>query len=90
MISNFFIYSGASSGAAYKGNANFTAVDKAYPAGGMVKPGTHQTVTYTAVMAGPTEAKTVTFTGGTASTTIKIATGAPARAFLDNIVITIN
>lgn len=124
---------GAPSGTPWTGNDNFTAVDKAYPAGGMVKlgtssvvgyitskplnltanggtftvsfdvkgwsaggtiivsaNGTDQTITYTALMAGPTEAKTVTFTGGTASTTVKIATGAPARAFLDNIVIKTN
>jgi len=124
---------GAPSGTPWTGNDNFTAVDKAYPVGGMVKlgtssvvgyitikplnltanggtftvsfdvkgcsaggtiivsaSGTDQTVTYTALMAGPTETKTVTFTGSTASTTVKIATGAPARAFLDNIVIKTN
>lgn len=124
---------GAPSGTPWTGNDNFTVVDKAYAAGGMVKlgtssvagyitskplnlsanggsftvsfdvkgwtaagtiivsaNGTDQTVNYTAVMSGTPETKTVTFTGGTASTTVKIATGAPARAFLDNIVIKTN
>lgn len=46
-----------------------------------------QTVTYTAVMADDFETKTVTFTGGQANSTIKIATSAK-RAFIDNVVVT--
>ena len=49
--------------------------------------GTSQTITYTSKMAGNFETKTVDFSDGTASTTIKIATTAK-RAFIDNIKIT--
>lgn len=46
-----------------------------------------QTVTYTATIAGPFENKTVTFSGGTANSTIRIETTAK-RAFIDNVVVT--
>lgn len=49
--------------------------------------GAAQTVTYKSVMTGNFETKTLEFTGGTSSTTIKIATSAK-RAFLDNIIVT--
>lgn len=49
--------------------------------------GASQTVTYTNKMADEFVTKTIDFTGGTASTTIKIATSAK-RAFIDNIKIT--
>lgn len=49
--------------------------------------GAAQTVTYTSVMTGNFETKILEFTGGTSSTTIKIATSAK-RAFLDNIIVT--
>lgn len=45
-----------------------------------------QTVTYTSVMAGSFEAKTLNFTGGSANSTVKLETTAK-RAFLDDIVI---
>lgn len=45
-----------------------------------------QTVTYTQVMAGSFESKTVNFTGGTSSTVITFATTAK-RAYLDDVVI---
>ncbi len=114
------------------GNGNFTAVTKAYSAGGAVRLGTGnatgsitskilnlrgnggnftvnfkvkgwtavegnltitatgltpQTVTYTSVMSGNFEAKTLNFSGGTANSTIKFATTAN-RAFLDDVVVT--
>ena len=43
-----------------------------------------QTVTYTAVMAGSFETKSVTFTGGVANSTVKIETTAK-RAYIDNV-----
>jgi hypothetical protein len=46
-----------------------------------------QTVTYSSVMAGAFETKTVSFSGGTANSTVTIATTAK-RAFLDDLVIT--
>lgn len=46
-----------------------------------------QTVTYTSVMAGNFEAKTLNFSGGTANSTITFATTAK-RAFLDDVVVT--
>jgi len=46
-----------------------------------------QTVTYTATIAGPFQNKTVTFSGGTANSTIRIETTAK-RAFIDNVVVT--
>jgi hypothetical protein len=46
-----------------------------------------QTVTYTNVMAGTFETKTVSFAGGTANSTVTIATTAQ-RAYLDDLVIT--
>jgi hypothetical protein len=46
-----------------------------------------QTVTYTNVMAGTFETKTVSFAGGTANSTVTIATTAK-RVFLDDLVIT--
>lgn len=49
--------------------------------------GASQTITYTNKMADGFVTKTIDFTGGTASTTIKIATSAK-RAFIDNIKIT--
>ena len=49
--------------------------------------GTAQTVTYTQTMSGTFETKSLSFTGGSANTTITIATTAK-RAFLDDIVIT--
>jgi hypothetical protein len=48
---------------------------------------TSQTVSYTQVMAGTFETKTVNFTGGTAGMTITIGTTAK-RAFIDDVVIT--
>ena len=45
---------------------------------------TAQTVTYTAVMSGSFETKSVTFTGGVANSTVKIETTAK-RAFIDNV-----
>lgn len=45
---------------------------------------TAKTVTYTSVMAGAFETKTVTFTGGVAGSTVKIETTAK-RAFIDNV-----
>ncbi|NDC74766.1 hypothetical protein EBZ70_05665 [bacterium] len=48
-----------------------------------------QTVTYTQVMAGTFESKTVNFTGGTSSTVITIGTTAK-RAFIDDVVIATN
>lgn len=50
---------------------------------------TAQTVTYTAVLAGAFETKTLSFTGGTAGSTIKIATSAK-RAFIDNVKVVTN
>ena len=49
--------------------------------------GTAQTLTYSANMSAPFETKSLSFTGGTANTTLTIATTAQ-RAFLDDIVIT--
>jgi len=49
--------------------------------------GTAQTVTYAQTMSGTFETKSLSFTGGTANTTITIATTAK-RAYLDDIVIT--
>ncbi len=46
-----------------------------------------QTVTYTATITGEFETKTINFTGGTASTVLKIETTAK-RAFIDDVVIT--
>ena len=46
-----------------------------------------QTVSYTATMSGEFETKTVSFTGGTASTVLKIET-TTKRAFIDDVVIT--
>jgi subtilisin-like proprotein convertase family protein len=46
-----------------------------------------QTNTYTAVMAGDFEAKTLNFTGGTNNSTIKIETTS-RRAFIDDVVVT--
>jgi hypothetical protein len=46
-----------------------------------------QTVSYTATMTGEFETKTLNFTGGTATTTIKIETTAK-RAFIDDVVVT--
>lgn len=48
--------------------------------------GSPQTVTYSANMTAPFESKSLSFTGGTSSTTITIATTAN-RAFIDDIVI---
>lgn len=45
---------------------------------------TAQTVTYTAVMAGTFETKTLSFTGGTAGSAVKIETTAK-RAYIDNV-----
>jgi hypothetical protein len=45
-----------------------------------------QTVTYTATMSGDFETKTLSFTGGTSATTIKIETTAK-RAFLDDVAV---
>jgi hypothetical protein len=45
-----------------------------------------QTVTYTATMSGDFETKTLSFTGGTSATTIKIETTAK-RAFLDDVTV---
>ncbi len=47
---------------------------------------TPQTVSYTAVMSGSFETKTINFTGGTASSTVKIETTAK-RAFIDNVLV---
>ncbi|MGU3377309.1 T9SS type A sorting domain-containing protein [Chryseobacterium sp. M5A1_1a] len=48
----------------------------------------NQTVAYTAVMSGTPEAKTVTFTGGQASSTVTFETPTTSfRSYLDNIVI---
>lgn len=49
--------------------------------------GSAQTVTYSATMSDPYETKSLSFTGGSSSTTITIATTAK-RAFLDDVVIT--
>ena len=49
--------------------------------------GTGQTVSYTQTMSGTYEQKSLSFTGGTASTTLTIAT-TTKRAYLDDIVIT--
>ncbi|NCW27303.1 MAG: DUF1533 domain-containing protein, partial [Verrucomicrobia bacterium] len=49
--------------------------------------GSPQTVTYTATVSGSFERKTISFSGGTATTTLTIATSAK-RAFLDNIEVT--
>ncbi len=49
--------------------------------------GSSQTVSYTAVIGGSFETKTLEFTGGTSSMTFSFATSAK-RAFLDDIVIT--
>ena len=49
--------------------------------------GSSQTVSYTAVMGGSYETKTLAFTGGTSSMTLSFATSAK-RAFLDDIVVT--
>jgi len=46
-----------------------------------------QTVTYTAVMSGTPEHKTITFTGGAANSTITFTTTAK-RAYIDNVVVT--
>ena len=46
-----------------------------------------QIVSYTATMSGEFETKTVSFTGGTASTVLKVETTAK-RAFIDDVVIT--
>ena len=46
-----------------------------------------QTNTYTAVMAGGFETKTLNFTGGTTNSTVKIETTAK-RAFIDDVVVT--
>lgn len=47
---------------------------------------TTQTISYTAVMSGTSEAKTVTFTGGQANSTVTFETPATSfRAYLDNI-----
>jgi len=46
-----------------------------------------QTFTYTATMSGDFEVKTLSFTGGTSATTIKIETTAK-RAFVDDVVVT--
>ncbi len=46
-----------------------------------------QTVTYTAVIAGAFENKTINFTGGQANSTIRIETTAK-RAFIDNVMVT--
>ncbi|SHM16158.1 Por secretion system C-terminal sorting domain-containing protein [Chryseobacterium contaminans] len=49
---------------------------------------TDQTVSYTAVMSGTPESKTVTFTGGQANSTVTFeTTNTSFRAYLDNIVI---
>lgn len=48
-----------------------------------------QIVTYTATMANTFETKTLVFTGGMANSTIRIETTAK-RAFIDNVMITIN
>jgi len=45
-----------------------------------------QTVTYTATMSGDFETKTLSFTGGTSATTIKIETTAK-RAFIDDVAV---
>lgn len=47
-----------------------------------------ETVTYTAVLAGDFETKTISFTGGTANSTIRIETTA-RRAFIDNVIVTV-
>lgn len=50
--------------------------------------GVSQTVTYTAVMSGSFETKSVTFNDVTADGTVKIATSAK-RAFIDNVIVTV-
>ena len=50
--------------------------------------GTSQTASYTALIGDALEVKTLTFTGGTANTIVKIETTAK-RAFIDNVIIQI-
>lgn len=53
--------------------------------------GQSQEVPYTALMSGSTEKKTITFTGGSNSEVITLATKIPTpRAYLDNVVISKN